>query len=190
MLFTILSVAALVALDRITKILAVNLAGRGLVELVPGVVGLRLLEGGNTGAAFGMLSQHTWLLIVLSFVVSLVCLYLLLFKRFTAPFGKLGLLLITAGGIGNLYDRVVYGAVTDFIEFLFFQFPTFNVADCYVTVGAALLVLSTFFLREGEGFFVPTTHVTVDDAEEGKQSADDECESTSTVQDEVIEDDA
>lgn len=52
-----------------------------------------------------------------------------------------GVALITAGGIGNLIDRVFRGYVTDFFEFTFIKFPVFNVADCLITVGAVISII-------------------------------------------------
>ncbi len=139
MLTTILVILALLAADRVSKLLiAAYLAQSGPVVLIPKLLGLRLLEGGNTGAAFGIFQGRRFLLVVLTGAVLLVLLYALLFKRFKSPVLKWSVMLIVAGGIGNLYDRIVYGSVTDFFELLFMDFPLFNVADCLITVGAVM----------------------------------------------------
>jgi signal peptidase II len=52
--------------------------------------------------------------------------------------------LILAGTLGNLFDRVVFGGVRDFLYFYWFEWPVFNVADCFLVVGAALLLLQAF----------------------------------------------
>ena len=69
--------------------------------------------------------------------------------------GRTALALIIGGGIGNMIDRLAYGFVVDFIDFTLINFAVFNIADCFVTVGAVLLALSlllTFFKRkETEG---------------------------------------
>ena len=49
--------------------------------------------------------------------------------------------MIMTGGIGNMIDRIALKYVVDFIDFAFFEFPTFNVADCYVTIGSCVMVL-------------------------------------------------
>ena len=75
----------------------------------------------------------------------------LLIKYVQIPEGKrylpmrLSLLLIVSGGIGNLIDRIANGYVVDFIYFVPIDFPKFNVADCYVTVGMAVLCFLCFF---------------------------------------------
>ncbi|MEK7309340.1 MAG: signal peptidase II [Planctomycetota bacterium] len=52
--------------------------------------------------------------------------------------------LILAGALGNLYDRIVYGAVRDFIDFYIINWPIFNLADTYITIGAGLIIISLF----------------------------------------------
>ncbi|MEA4911962.1 MAG: signal peptidase II [Oscillospiraceae bacterium] len=143
MVTTAIAILLLVALDRASKVLATALlVGRGTVEILPGILGLYYLEGGNTGAAFGMFKGNTMILIVLTAVVVVLLIYCLFCRQFASKLMKIAAVLITAGGIGNLYDRIVYGYVTDFFRFLFIEFPIFNVADCLVCVGAALVVLS------------------------------------------------
>ncbi|MEG2525562.1 MAG: signal peptidase II, partial [Oscillospiraceae bacterium] len=115
------------------------LANGRTVTLIPGVIELRLLEGGNSGAAFGILKNSTGLLIVLTFALVFGLLWLLFFKKFASRWLTAAAILVTAGGIGNLYDRVAYGYVTDFFHFLFVEFPVFNVADCCVTIGAVIV---------------------------------------------------
>ena len=67
---------------------------------------------------------------------------LLRHPEYTKAF-RAGLWLIAGGGLGNLYDRLVYGYVIDFIEFSFIRFPVFNPADIFICVGAALMLLDT-----------------------------------------------
>jgi signal peptidase II len=91
-----------------------------------------------------------------------VALTVLLFVAFTlwssrslsASFwSRLGLSLILGGAAGNLYDRLVRGAVTDFLEIYNgdWSFPAFNVADSAITVGAVLLIVDLFWLRSATG---------------------------------------
>lgn len=141
MIATALLLLVPVALDRLSKVLLpAYLKNGNTITIIKGVVELRLLEGGNTGAAFGMLKNGTLLLIIMTALLIIALMYLLFFRRFSSRWVYAAALLITAGGIGNLYDRVVYGYVTDFINFTFIDFPIFNIADCYVCVGAAILV--------------------------------------------------
>lgn len=146
MISTMLILLALVALDRASKIIfEALLEGGGTVTLIKGVLGLELLEGGNTGAAFGILKGGTTFLIIITVLLIVALVYALFFKRFSSRWMRAAALLITAGGAGNLYDRVAYGYVTDFIKFLFFDFPVFNLADCFVTAGAVIMAVWMIF---------------------------------------------
>ena len=144
MLYAILAVA-LVALDQVVKYLVrANIQAGQVIEVIPGLMGLTYVE--NTGAAFSMFSEHTWLLTLVSAVVSAV-LAAALFKNVVRhPFGKLTLAVILAGAVGNLIDRAVMGYVTDMFKTLFMDFAVFNVADiCVVCGGIALAVYVLFF---------------------------------------------
>lgn len=157
MIATTLLLLMLVALDRLSKVLLPVLLSNGqTITLIDGIVELRLLEGGNTGAAFGMLKNGTLVLIILTSLLMLVLVYLLFFKRFSSRWLYSAILLITAGGMGNLYDRVIYGYVTDFINFTFIEFPIFNIADCYVCIGAAILILWLILSGKDSDIFVDT----------------------------------
>jgi len=106
----------------------------------------------NRGAAFGMFSDSTSvlrpiLLVVLALGV-MVFISVLLLRPGTGGivstwYLRLGLALVLGGAMGNVYDRVLRGAVTDFLEFYFgnYTFPAFNVADSAISVGAVLLLL-------------------------------------------------
>ena len=92
--------------------------------------------------AFGLLSDHRWVFMVLSVLgIALVGFYLYRYVRSTL--GRVSLALIIGGGIGNMIDRISLGFVVDFIDFCLFDFWVwvFNVADAAVCVGAALFAL-------------------------------------------------
>jgi len=138
--------------DQFTKQLAVaRLKGTGAVSLIPGVMELIYVE--NTGMAFGLLKGGR--IIFLG-----ICMIFLPFlwwfhskipseKRFLPL--RICLILITAGALGNAMDRLLRGYVVDFFQTVFIDFPVFNLADCYVVVGAFLLVfLMLFVYKEGE----------------------------------------
>ncbi|NLC78647.1 MAG: signal peptidase II [Ruminococcaceae bacterium] len=166
MVLTAVIILILVALDRAAKIVAEGLlVGKGAVEFIPNILGFRLLENGNTGAAFGLFSGGTVVLSVVTFIVVALLLYVLFFKKFSSKLLRAAVILITAGGIGNLYDRIVYGAVTDFLEFRFMSFPIFNVADCFVTIGCGLMLLYILISPKNEPVFVKETEATDTDKE-------------------------
>ena len=124
---------ALIA-DRLTKIWAA--AARPAQELIPGVVAVHYAE--NTGAAFSAFSGAAWLVTGASAALILAVTALLAADNKMNRWARLGLWLVVAGGLGNLYDRLAYGYVVDFIELLFIDFAIFNVADICVCCGAVI----------------------------------------------------
>ena len=156
---------AIVAADRITKVAAQN-----SINTYPGISAtawLRSLKtvhsspacssiASNPGAAFGVLAEGNPILrsVVLIGVSAVVLIFVgqALWNSkpaFTSPWMRAGLSLILGGAAGNLYDRVVRGTVTDFIEVYHgsWSFPAFNVADSAITVGAVLLLFDLMFMK-------------------------------------------
>ena len=129
-----------VVADRLSKAWAsAQLPGQPAFRMLPGVLHLTYAE--NTGAAFSSLRGQTVLLAALTLVlVAAVTGYLLLKPRQPRCL-RIGLWLIVAGGLSNLFDRIAYGYVIDFIEFAFVRFAVFNIADVCICLGAALAVL-------------------------------------------------
>ncbi|MCW5978946.1 MAG: signal peptidase II [Bryobacteraceae bacterium] len=143
--------AAIVLADRLTKYwieTSVSLYDTWVV--IPGF--FNIVHTQNTGMAFGLLSDApgAWRTILL-IGVALAVLAAVFFSLWNLPaqpadgqkYTRLGLALILGGAIGNLYDRIAQGSVTDFLEFYAgaYSWPAFNVADSAITIGAALLVL-------------------------------------------------
>lgn len=139
MFYAILA-AALVALDQIVKYLVrANIPLGGNVPFIPYLLDLTYVQ--NTGAAFSLLRQHTWLLTLTSAIVVLVMCWLIVKGFFQNALGRWAAALVLAGGVGNLIDRAVFGFVTDMFQTVFMEFAVFNVADCCITVGVPLLFL-------------------------------------------------
>lgn len=147
--------AVVIIADRLSKIgIQHSMTLLDSVSLIPGW--LRIVHTENPGAAFGVLAEGNPLL--RSAVLIGVSAAVLVFVAFalwgrgtsfnTAP-TRFGLSLILGGAVGNLYDRVLHGAVTDFIEVYHgaWSFPAFNVADSAITVGAVLLMLDLLLPR-------------------------------------------
>lgn len=143
-------IAALVGLDQLAKWLAaVYLKSGDVVTLIPGVLQLSYTE--NEGAAFGMLQGGRWFFVVLTGIMMLALLaFLLSGKMRKFRLFHISCVLIIAGGIGNLIDRIVQGYVVDFIETTLFSFPLFNLADCFVVIGSALLLVFYGFFYEDD----------------------------------------
>lgn len=148
--------AAVVLLDRISKwMVKTNISVWDTPRIViPGFFNIVHTE--NPGIAFGLLAEHSSelrgaLLIGFSVAVLLVISKILLRPRSPqTQMLRVGLALVLGGAFGNLYDRVINGAVTDFVEVHAGQyyFPDFNVADSAITVGACLLLLDMWRSRE------------------------------------------
>lgn len=136
---SVLIIAALTAVDRITKAAAVSsLKDKTPVKFLFGAFRLKYTE--NTGAAFSSFSDDTTVLAVFTVLVIILCLFVLLTRRVKSKFACAGLILIISGGIGNAIDRVMNGFVVDFIEPLFIDFAVFNFADICITVGAFMII--------------------------------------------------
>lgn len=137
-LFTILLTLGLVALDQITKLLATQyLLPVGTAPLIPGIIELSYVL--NDGAAFSFFSGNKFLLVGVTSVALIGLAVYLILKKPTNKREFYSWLLIFAGGVGNLIDRVLNGVVVDFFNLQFMNFAVFNVADIYVTCGVALL---------------------------------------------------
>lgn len=111
----------------------------------------------NTGAAFSFLSQaggwQRWFFALFAVVISLVLLVWLIRLKPHERLLAVALSLVLGGAIGNLIDRVALGYVIDFIDVYYqsWHWPVFNIADCAITIGVALLVLDSFLSKEVEG---------------------------------------
>ena len=150
-LFLIIA-ALVVALDQISKLWIKSHFNPN--EMVPIVGCLSLTNVRNTGSAFGLFANQTFLLTLVA-IVGLVA--ILLVYRYLSRISLLSsfaLGLIFGGAVGNLIDRVRFGYVTDFIDVRLWRnvhWPSFNVADSAITVGAIVLAVFIFrALRKGD----------------------------------------
>ena len=138
---------AIAAVDQVTKYLVVRfIPVYQDMPLIPGVLGLTHVQ--NQGAAFSSFWGMQWLftLIFLAFTLAVLYEY---FKKplpFT-PLERWCLAAIYGGGLGNMIDRLRLGYVVDMLETEFMEFPVFNVADCFITCGCALLMLHLAFFN-------------------------------------------
>lgn len=149
----LLAAILLIAADQLTKYFAsVYLAGSSGTPVIAGVFELFYLE--NRGAAFGMFANRQWFFIAVAVLMIAAAVYVYLHlppsRRYTAL--RLVCVLIAAGAAGNMLDRLIYHYVIDFLYFSWIDFPVFNVADCYVCVGAALAVIFLFTLYKEDDF--------------------------------------
>jgi len=139
-----------VVLDQATKLLALLHLQHGPIELAP-VLNLALAF--NTGAAFSFLADaggwQNLFFIVIAIVMSAVILVMTHRLASGDVQVAVALMLVLGGAAGNLIDRVRFGHVIDFIDVYYraWHWPTFNIADSAITVGAVLLVLDAFGIR-------------------------------------------
>jgi signal peptidase II len=146
-------VLGVTAADRATKYAIERLTEEGYRrQLLPGIA--FLVHNVNSGMAFGMFSESTppWVSAALIGASAIVIFFLgwfLLSGRVEDVLAQAGLALIVGGAAGNLFDRILHGGVTDFLELRAgrFRWPAFNVADSTITVGALLIAYA--LLRTG-----------------------------------------
>ncbi len=120
-------------------------------DIVPGLFNLVMVR--NEGAGFGIFQGKTVALTVVTFIVVIALAIYLIFALKESEWLRVSLVFIIGGGIGNIVDRIALGYVRDFIQFAFWEdFPSFNVADSFVTIGAFMLiiVLIVMLLKEGK----------------------------------------
>ncbi|MBO4940721.1 MAG: signal peptidase II [Clostridia bacterium] len=146
MVYFLVGFAILIA-DFLTKILAkTHLSGLGSIPLIEGVFHLTYVE--NKGAAFGIMQGRGLLFVAVAVGFVAVVLWISVRVKNKPPILNLGISFMTAGALGNMIDRIVYGYVVDFFDFCLIKFPVFNVADIFVCLGAGALAVFFVFFEE------------------------------------------
>jgi signal peptidase II len=137
--------ALIVTFDQLSKLwIRAHLA---LGESLPLTDRLSLTYVGNTGSAFGLLANRTFLLIIIGIASLLIVLLFLRYLSQVTTLSMVSIGLIWGGAVGNFIDRLRVGYVTDFIYFRLwgdFYWPAFNVADAAITVGVFVLIYSFY----------------------------------------------
>ena len=142
----IIIIAALILIDQLTKLYAINVVKpQGMVKVIDNFYYFVYVE--NRGAAFGMLQNKQWFFIAITAVIFAALGVVLAKYKIEGRLFYAAMILIFAGGIGNLIDRIFRGYVVDFLQFSFFP-PVCNLADYFITVGAVLLVISVVFCKK------------------------------------------
>ena len=121
------------------------------IEVIPNFFSIYHIE--NTGGAFSLFSGATIVLIILSILVLAFLHYYVLTDEVMTKWRIFGLGIVIGGILGNLVDRLLYGAVVDFLSFDLFGygFPVFNIADIGITVGFVILAIG-ILRRDGNEF--------------------------------------
>ena len=150
MIIPIILAAILLAVDQITKYAALTqLKPVGNVTFIEGFMDFTFVE--NRGAAFGILHGKTWLLLILAAVICVAIIWSMTKMPNTKEYKylKWALMLILAGAVGNVIDRLARGYVVDFFEFTFITWQVFNMADIYVVLGTiAMAIIVLFFIKD------------------------------------------
>jgi signal peptidase II len=148
-------VIVIVVADQLTKWAIVEWVP--LYDKVPLNAFINLTHQKNAGAAFSFLADaggwQRWFFVALASIVSaVIAVWLWRIRNDGQTVLSAGLALVLGGAIGNLVDRILLGHVTDFIQVWFgsWAFPSFNVADAGISVGAALLIIDALFFSGRE----------------------------------------
>lgn len=144
LIFSVVAVIAVI-FDIITKYIAINVFKTAELELIKDVLYFTYLE--NRGAAFGILQNQRWIFIAITVIVLLCIIVWIIYKKPQSKLLLLSLGMIAGGGIGNFIDRVRFSYVVDFIDVRIINYPVFNVADCFVVVGAILMIIYILFFE-------------------------------------------
>ena len=141
----IFGVILLVVLDQVSKYFVCEfLQTVDTVPLWNSVFHLTYCE--NRGAAFGILQNKFGLFFITTLLVVLAVSIFIIKKRPENLCLNLSLTLLVGGALGNFIDRMFRGFVVDFLDFRLIHFPVFNLADCFVVCGAALLLFYVIFI--------------------------------------------
>ena len=165
-----LIILGVVALDQISKELAIaHLKGKDSISIIPGVVSFRYIPP-NTGMAWGMLKDHRWVFMSISTVAILGFSVVYFAVKEQHLLFRISAGFVIGGGIGNMIDRLFRpnGGVVDFISADFIDFPVFNVADSFVTVGTVMLLVYFVFLDHKQ-----SRPLLLDEKKTAKESKDD-----------------
>ncbi len=143
-------IAVLIIVDQLTKLyISSSMQLHQSIEVIRGFFHITYTR--NSGAAWSMLEGQKYFFIIAA-AVACVAILIYLHKNNCGLWEKLGLTLIVAGALGNVIDRIRLSEVIDFLDFYIFgyDFPVFNFADCCITVGSAIVILTVFLERKVE----------------------------------------
>lgn len=134
-------------LDQAAKLFAAGLLPSvKTIPLIEDVFHLTYVE--NTGAGFGVFADYTWLLTAMTLIIIIFVVSYVVVKRPKNRILLTALTFMMGGAVGNMIDRVRLGYVIDFFDFTLIDFPVFNVADCFITVGAVVFAVYIIFFSD------------------------------------------
>ena len=136
--------------DRISKLYIIHLDGKLLNSEILSSKFINILLIWNEGVAFGLFAfEDKFFYNFITGFIMIIILVLIYFITKTSGVEKYSFLIILSGALGNVFDRIVYSAVPDFIDIHYHNFHwfIFNVADIFITLGVLLLIYVEIFLK-------------------------------------------
>ena len=149
-IYSFFLILVIFCLDRFSKIYVIKLIEVNEKELFLNNF-LNITLNWNRGIGFGLLSfDATMMYHLISALILLIIIYLIYLMVMSDNIGKFIIALIIGGAVGNLFDRLTYFAVPDFIDFHIenYHWFTFNVADISISVGIFLMIIKEFFIKQ------------------------------------------
>lgn len=144
MIFSIITLLLVIS-DQMSKLAVLKyIKPLGSVKVIENIFSLTYVE--NRGAAFGILQNARWVFLVMTTIILIVLIYYKVKYKPESKIMNISLCLLISGAVGNMIDRVFRGFVVDMIEVTFINYPVFNVADCFVVIGAILLMIYIMFI--------------------------------------------
>ncbi|MEG1428456.1 MAG: signal peptidase II [Hydrogenoanaerobacterium sp.] len=144
-ILALISVLILIGIDSAIKQWALLVLTKvDTIPIIENVLHLTYVE--NRGAAFGIMQDKKWFLLILTSIIAIGAIILLISNKLKSRLAVASVALIVAGGIGNLIDRIARGFVVDYIDFRLINFAVFNFADCCVVIGTSLLAIYILFI--------------------------------------------
>lgn len=138
-------------IDQITKsIISTYIKLNDSIQIIKDFFYIRYIN--NKGASWGILENNTILLIILS-IIAIIIIFRYSYSFKTTKLNTYGFGLLLGGILGNLSDRLIFGYVKDFLDFIIFKydFPVFNIADICIVIGVALLIISILKGEDNSG---------------------------------------
>ena len=145
--FNLILIVFIFVLDRLSKLIVINLDKKNFSDEIFSSQFLDIQLTWNDGIAFGLLSferENLYNVLTLTIVVVILIIFIILIR--SKGFKKFSYSMILGGAIGNVFDRLLYRSVPDFIDFHIgnFHWFIFNVADIFITMGVIFLILIEF----------------------------------------------
>ncbi|MFA5479512.1 MAG: signal peptidase II [Candidatus Muiribacteriota bacterium] len=137
-------------IDRLTKYIVINnMSLHDTIPVLNDVFHITYIR--NYGAAFGFLQHKLALFVIVAFLSVFMIFFYAFSKQAERIWTQVALGALLGGALGNLYDRIFFGYVIDFLDFRLINFPIFNFADVVIDIGIIMLFYEIIFMEEKRG---------------------------------------